>query len=145
MTITLNQIVNRLKAWFDNHAQVNRTYYMDEKSFQALMDKPYTVANIQYLRSTTQDRMIASEFKITIADKTDRQVEGQENEVISDCLLIADGFTSFLQKQTDMDFNKNALITPFVRATPDIIAGVEFTVKISVVRSQNECAEPTKN
>ena len=142
--LTLNQIKIILLAWFNNHAQINSTYYEDDFDFNAERNILYPVCNIEYLNSVLNDKVTSHIFKIVIGDITEPDNHDMEDEVFSDSLQVAEDFFTYLQNFEGFMFNKNATLNKFVDDTGDRVTGVVFTISLGVIRPQNWCDTPTK-
>jgi hypothetical protein len=141
--LTLNQIKNRLISFFEGHAQIHTVKYETDFEFNAEGELIYPVANIEYLESNVQNKTVSHSFLVTLGDLTDANVKGLDDEIISDMLLVAEDFYTFLQYSEGFDFNKTVYIQKFLDDTHDRVSGITFTINLSVVRSQNDCATPT--
>lgn len=142
--ITLNQIKSKLVTFFKNHAQVNTVFYGDNYNFAAENAIVYPAANIEYLQSNLADRKIVHNYKVTICDLDNQNLNQYQDEIFSDCMQIADDFFSYLYTEYDFEFTKSTSIQNFVDNNRDRTAGLVFTVALAVIRPQNECVTPIK-
>lgn len=142
--LTLNQIKQKLIAFFENHAQINDVIYADEFEFDAKDGLTYPVANIEFLNASINDRVLSYNFKIVIGDTCPDDTEMQ-NQTVSDSILIAEDLFSFLQYEPSFVFTKISSIQKFWDDNADRISGVVFTITLQVIRSQNTCAIPVKS
>lgn len=132
-------------GFFLSHAQVNDVRYMNDFDFAAQHELNYPAVNINYQGSSVQERLHSYSFKVHIGDLFDPNVPGIEDQIISDSLLIADDFLSWMQEQMEFEFVQSLSILPFYRAGGDVVSGVWFNVTISTTRRMNTCATPTRN
>lgn len=141
--LTLNQIRLKLIQFFQDHAQVNDVVYADDFEFNAERNLTYPVVNLEFLEASISNKFLNYSFKVVVGDVAGDDAELQ-NEVISDSLLTAEDFFSFLQNEEGWSFSKSSRLNPFKDDSGDRVSGVVFTVILSVIRSQNTCATPTK-
>jgi len=142
--LTLNAIKIKLKAWFAEHAQINDVRYEDDFSFNAERNLSYPVTNIEFLDAAINNTYLNYNFKVSIGDMTDPNQPHQVDDVYSDSILVAEDFFAYLQREEGWVFNKSTSIQKFTDDTGDRVAGIVFRITLSVVRSQNTCATPTK-
>lgn len=142
--MTLNQLKYRLIQFFEGHAQINQTVYADDFDLNAERNLLYPVVNLEWLNSNINNKVTNHRYKITIGDKVDENLEGIEDEVFSDSMLIAEDFFSWLQVQEGFNFNKISSIQKFSDDTRDRVSGIVFQIELAVVRPQNECSIPNK-
>ena len=139
--LSLNQIKSNLLSYFTSHAQVKQIVYGDDFKFNGERDLSYPVVNIEFLDASISQKLLNYNFKFVIGDFTSDNTE-QQDEVISDSLLIAEDFFSFLQETEGWVFSKSSSIQKFVDDSGDRVSGIVFRVVLSVVRSQNACSTP---
>lgn len=144
--LTLNQIKQRLIDFFENHVQVNTVVYADDFDFAAYPDILYKVAHIQFVNSLTKGKVIIHQFKIMVADMEDPQNQDSEDDIISDCELIANDFLTFFGDDDYPDFfmDTDTTYQRFSESGTDRTAGVVFTCKVRQVREINPCTIPIK-
>lgn len=142
--ITLNQIKRRLLAWFESHAQINSTTSFDDFEFEAERNLAYPVANVEYLLSNIDDKFINYTFFVKVGDLAGDNVSHQD-EVVSDAILIADDFFSYLQDEEGWVFRRSSTLDTFKDDGGDRVTGIMFRVVLGVVRSHNTCQTPTKD
>ena len=143
--ITLDNIKQILKDYFNSHGQINSVYYCDDWDFNSERSINYPVVNIEYLNSNISNRTINHNFKIVIGDITESDNTDMEDQVHSQSLQIAEDFYTYLQNyEVGIFFNKVSTLNKFTDDTGDRVSGIVFTVTISAIRSQNICDKPTK-
>ena len=59
-------------------------------------------------------------------------------------LQVVEDLFTWLQFQEGFNFTKSTNIQKFVDDTHDRVSGIVFRMNLEVIRSQNECAIPTK-
>ena len=136
--MTLNQVINSLKNYFESHPLVNTTNVtLDDADFNAINNLVYPVANIQYIDTDVNDKRFQHNFKIIVADLTNPNIEGIDFEIFSDTLQIVGDFTSSLENNYDYDWIKTTNIQPFQDSNVDRISGVVFTIGIITFIEKN--------
>lgn len=142
--LTLNQIKQRLIAWFNSHAQINAVKYETDFEFNAQRDLLYPAVNIEWQDASIQENATNHNFRILIGDLFDANHPEQAHDVHSDVMQIAEDFFSFLQNEEGWIFSKSTRINQFVDDMGDRVAGVVFVVTLSTVRPQNTCQKPDR-
>ena len=140
--LTLNQLKYKLIGFFESHAQVKSVKYEDDFDFNAERNLTYPVVNIEYIDSNIADKMTSHNFKVVLGDLADGNVEGLDDEIVSDMHLIAEDFFTWLQYQNGFSFTRTTNIQKFLDDTHDRVSGIVFRITLSVRRSQNECSTP---
>ena len=143
--LTLIQIQQRLVSFFENHAQVNSVTTLDQRELDAQRDVTYPAVNLEYQDTSVSANMVNHVFLVTIGDRVGEDRSDLQLSVISDSLLVAEDFLTYLQYAEGWVFNRTTSIQNFKDDGPDRVSGVVFRITIGVVRSQNECATPTKS
>ena len=143
--LTLNKLKEQLIQFFTAHKQINDVKYCDDFDFAADRNLNFPVCNIEYMNSNIANRSINHIFKIVLGDLMNDNVEGIEDEIYSDMLLVAEDFFAWLGNHNDFSFNKTSSINKFVDDKGDRVAGIVFTVTLAVIRTQNICLIPTDN
>ncbi len=140
--ITLNKIKTILKDWFENHKQVHHFYYGDVYGYAAIPDKDYVSVNAEFLESNLSGKFMNHSYRISIGDLVDVNIEGHEDEAISDCMNIAGDFFSYLDLVEEFTLLMNSNVQPFSDDTGDRISGVVFRIVLQAHRKANECSTP---
>lgn len=143
--LSLQQIKKRLMSYFEDHAQINSVVFEDDFEFNAERNLTYPVSGIEFIDASTSAKYLNFSFKVVLGDMVSSDDSDLQDEVISDMLLVAEDFLSFLQYEEGWVFDKSTSIQPFKDDGGDRVCGVVFRVVLSVVRSQNTCATPTKS
>lgn len=141
--ITLNQIKKLLKEWFMAHPQVRHFYWGDLSGYNAVRDKEFFSVNIEYLDTNLNQKTMSHSYRISIGDMVDSNQPDQEDEVISDAMLIAADFFAQFELMEEFTIQRSTNIQPFSETTNDRIAGVVFRVVLNVPRKANECGIPS--
>lgn len=143
--LTPNQIKQKLVEYFESHAQINSVVFADDFEFSAERNLLYKAVNLSFVGSRINEKMMDNSFKVVIADMVSEDDAHLQFEVVSDCTVIAEDFFTFLQYEEGWVFSRSSTIRPLIDNGGDRISGVEFTVILSVVRSQNTCATPVRS
>lgn len=143
--LTLNQIKQRLITFFNNHSQINTVIYADDFDFAAYPDIIYKVVHIQAVNSIIRGSEIIHQFKLMIADIEDPNNQGSEDDIFSDCELIANDFLAYFGDDDYPDFlmDTNTTYQRFSESNTDRTAGVVFTANVRQTREINPCTIPT--
>src|ERR1700754_5352283 len=124
--LTINQISQKFIAFFENHKQINMVIYADDFDFASYPNLTYRVVHIQSVDSQVRGKEIINRFKFMIADLEDIQNENSENEIWSDCSLIADDFLVFFGDDDFPDFlmDTDTSFQQFSESGTDRTAGI---------------------
>lgn len=144
MSLRLNDIKEKLIGFFEQHGQINTVRYEDDLDFAAESDITYPAAQIEYITSATQSKMITHSFTVTLADLSDDNIKGIEDEIHSDMIDVADDFAAWLWEQPEFVFDRTMNINKFTAQDGDMTAGITFAIRLSVVGRNNPCTQPTK-
>lgn len=141
---TLNQIKHLLLEFFNSHGQVASVLYLDDFDFNSERNLTYPAVNIEYIDSTVRNKETLHSFKVVLADLVNQNIDGHEDEIFSDLLLIAEDFFTWAQESYDFDFQKSVNIQKFQDDTGDRTSGLVYRFQLKVIRSQNICSIPKK-
>ncbi|WP_428329052.1 hypothetical protein [Mucilaginibacter sp.] len=144
--LTLNQIKQRFIEFFEGHSQINTVIYADDFDFAAYPDILYKVVHIQPVNSYINGNEIIHQFKLMVADIEDPNFQSSEDDIMSDCELIANDFLAFFGDDDYPDFlmDTDTTYQRFSESGTDRTAGVVFTTKVRQTREINPCTIPTK-
>ena len=140
---TLNSLKQILIAFFEQHKQIKAVKYEDDFNFNAERALEYPVCNIEYAESNLTNKKLAHTYKIILGDLVDVNIEGHEDEIYSDLMLIAEDFFAWLQYQEGFEFIKSSSIQKFSDDTSDRVSGFTFRITLSLIRTANICIIPT--
>jgi heptaprenylglyceryl phosphate synthase len=148
--MTLNQIVQRIKAICEAHEQIN-TFVFGDIDDKLRQDIVYPAAFLPYPTTQYQGVDTLDAFSLFIMDRviiggatTDNTLN--ELEVTSDCRLIAEDLQAqFLYQKFNPSWNvqKNFSITALNETDPDYLAGVQLQFTIKSPYTANRCQVPT--
>ena len=145
--MTLNQLKQYLKGWFESSPFLNTVIVSTKDDFNEIRNIDYPVCHIEYLNSSTNVNYINYTFIITIADiQNDKHNYKNVDEIHNDCNLIAQDFIDYHSQDFDQfELDENVQITPFEESNPDRSAGITMAVRIPIFREVNTCLIPTQN
>jgi len=140
--LTLNQLKELLKGFFENHSMINSVYYLSNFDFSAERNISYPVVNINYLSTNMAKKTFNHNYKITIADVCESDNYDMEDDIHSDSLQVAEDFFTYLQNYTGLTLKRASTITKFVDDKGDRTSGIVFTLTLEVIRPMNWCNTP---
>lgn len=114
---TLNQLIQKLNDFATNHQQVHSFGFGDLWEIEASGAKNGTVmwANVVSGSVDVTGKQATMDFRVCIMDLVKKD-ESNENEVLSDCYLIALDLVAYLNYQNNWDnytMSSNVPMTPF--------------------------------
>ena len=148
--LTLNQIVQRIKAICEAHEQINTFVFgdIDDKLRQDIVYPavfmPYPTNNYQSVDKLLQCNLFIMDRLIIGGSVTDNTYN--ELEVTSDMTSVAeDLFAQFAYQKYTPNWNvqRNFNITPLNEADPDYLAGVQLSFTIKSPYTADRCQVPT--
>lgn len=142
--MTLNQLKQYLKGWFDSSPFINSVIVSTKDDFNEIRNIDYPVCHIEYLNSNTNINYINYTFVITLADiQNDKHNHKNVDEIHNDATLIAQDFIDYHSENYELfELDENVQITPFEETTADRTAGITMAVRISIFRDVNTCIIP---
>lgn len=142
--MTLNQLKQYLKGWFDSSPFINSVIVTTKDDFNEIRNIDYPVCHIEYLNSNTNINYINYTFVITLADiQNDKHNHKNVDEIHNDATLIAQDFIDYHSENYELfELDENVQITPFEETTADRTAGITMAVRISIFRDVNTCIIP---
>jgi disulfide oxidoreductase YuzD len=143
--LSLNQIKLKIVDYLKSHAQINEVIYGSDFDYSAENELTYPIAGVEYIDANINDKMINYNFRVKLVDLHDPNIEGGDDEVVSDMLLVATDFMGWLQQQEGFDFVRNVNIQNVTDEYGDRTSGVRFRMTLSVVRPSTGCGAPTKH
>ena len=143
MALTLNQIVNQITTFGNNHEQIKFVYFGDvwerlsngEVTYPALF---FTLTDAQILA-----KQIQYNFSIYVMDRMLME-ETNETEVLSDMTLIGQDMVAELRDpQYNWIANDNMPITFYTESDPDSLAGIKIDFTLTLSSLNDTCQIPT--
>ena len=94
------------------------SHNVNDIEFNSERQIDYPACNIEYLNSDVNGKLLNYNFNIVISDiaKLDDDGEMSDN-IISDTLQIAEGFSSYLEYTEGFIFNGSSSLEPFIDDT----------------------------
>lgn len=149
MTLSLNQIIQRVKSLALSHRQINHFFFGDNWEFDQNGDISYPGCFLELI-SGTEDRdehLMRYSFRIYFADRVgvSEDTEGNETEVLSDMNSVALDMLALLRNpvyQDDWIIGGSNNIAPFTEGLNDLVAGVTMDITIATDYFSDACAVP---
>lgn len=150
MSLTLNQIVSRLRTLALSHKQLNSFYFGDVPEFDANGDIIYPACFAEQQpgsvnRTEKQQRFNMRLFFVDLVNVS-QDTEGNETEVLSDMTSVANDFLAMLmysEYEDDWLIADSAIISPITESLGDMVAGVILEVGILVDYLADRCQVPS--
>lgn len=149
--MTLNQVLSRIRTISLAHKQVNRFYF--GKEWELLNDKKSEYACVLCedqggsIDRTTKQRVL--NFRLYFLDlvNVSEDTEGNEQEVLSDMLSVAEDIIALLNNHDydDWMIQENSPLQFITEVFDDMNAGVYIDVAISVDYLTDRCQVPADN
>lgn len=129
--MSLNQVLQILKDYFESHPQVaDVSLSLGDADFNAINNLTYPVADIQYIDTDVVGKRFQNNFKIILGDLTNPNVEGIDFEIYSDRLQVAGDFFQWAEDNYELDIIRTTSLQPFQDSNVDRISGVVFNIGV---------------
>lgn len=142
--LTLNQVVQQIKAIAEAHKQINTVYYGDFDEF--LGESSDNVYPAMYFDSTTASlsrQVLTMNFSLYFFDRMLPE-KINETEAVSDMLSIAqDIVAQLLYQQFEFEMQDNVTLTFITEDTPDNLVAVKADISLEIPFLANRCVVPT--
>lgn len=138
--MSLNQITDAILAFAGEHGQLKTADFRAPYDWSADVDNVYPAFFFDLLSSQRVPNQRSYTFEGFVVD---RAAEGQEREVLSDAIEIADDIISWIGGQ-DFTLVGEPQMFPFVESTSDVLAGVRFEFTVRATVPLDRCAIPYK-
>jgi hypothetical protein len=152
MTLTLNQVISRLKTLALSHKQLNHFFFGDIVNWLHSGDVSYPASFCELVKATTNktDKTTVFDFRVWFADLADVATESQTNEieVQSDLTSIAQDYIAmlgFTEYQSDWDILPTFSMQYFTEKFEDVVIAVAVDISIGVRFDSNRCQVPASN
>ena len=141
--MTLNQIVNQITTFGNNHEQIKFIYFGDvwerlsngEVTYPAMF---FTLSDAQILA-----KQIQYNFSIYVMDRMLME-ETNETEVLSDMTLIGQDLVDNLRSpEYNWITGDNMSVTFYTESDPDYLAGVKIDFSLTLSSLNDTCQIPT--
>jgi hypothetical protein len=141
--LTLNQTIKLISDLASAHDQINTVYFGDVWEFLSQTDNTYPAMFFSLTRSSIASKELSLNFSLYFLDRQ-LQDESNENDVLSDQLLIAQDIVSMMRyPKFDWDIADNVNLEFFTEKEEDFLAGVKADVTVSFPMLSDRCQVPT--
>lgn len=144
-TLTLNQVVQQIKAIAEAHEQINTVYYGDFDEF--LGESADNVYPAMYFDSTDAQitrQVLTMNFSLYFFDRMLPE-KINETEAVSDMLSVAqDIVAQLLYQQFEFEMQDNVNLTFITEDTPDNLVAVKADISLEIPFTANRCQVPSE-
>jgi hypothetical protein len=149
MTLTLNQIIARLRTLALSHKQVNNFYYGDPSNYLFDNDVNYPAVIVEHSNSVISktDKQIKYGFRIYFVDMINlaQATNANRDDVLSDQVNTAMDYTAMLNYtgyQDDWTISDDYNMIFYTESQNDMVGGVSIDVVIGADYDVNRCQVP---
>jgi len=140
--LTLNQTIKLISDLGSAHEQINTVYFGDIWEFLKT-DNTYPAMFYSLTGSSISGKQLNLDFSLFFLDRQ-LQDESNENEVLSDQLLIAQDIISMMRyPKFDWEIGDQVTMEFFTEKEEDYLAGVKADVTVSFPMLSDRCQVPT--
>lgn len=140
--LTLNQTIKLISDLGLAHEQINTVYFGDVWEFLKT-DNIYPAMFFSLTGSSISGKSLNLDFSLFFLDRQ-LQDESNENEVLSDQLLIAQDIISMMRyPKFDWEIGDQVSLEFFTEEKEDFLAGVKADVTVSFPMLSDRCQVPT--
>lgn len=141
--LTLNQTIKLISDLGAAHEQINTVYFGDVWEFLSQTDNVYPAMFYTLTGSSISGKSLNLDFSLFFLDRQ-LQDESNENEVLSDQLLIAQDIISMMRyPKFDWEIGDQVSMEFFTEKEEDYLAGVKADVTVSFPMLSDRCQVPT--
>lgn len=141
--LTLNQTIKVISDIGSSHEQINTVYFGDVWEFLAQTDNTYPAMFYSLIGSSISGKELTMNFSLFFLDRQ-LQDESNENDVLSDQLLIAQDIVSMLRyPKFDWVIGDSVSLEFFTENEKDYLAGVKADITLSFPMLSDRCQVPT--
>ena len=127
--LTLNQTIKLISDIASSHEQINTVFFGDVWEFLAQTDNTYPAMFYSLTGSSIAAKELTMNFSLFFLDRQ-LQDESNENDVLSDQLLIAQDIVSMLRyPKFDWEIGDNVTLEFFTENEKDYLAGVKADIR----------------
>ena len=137
----LNGIINE---WWASHAQINHVYIGSQEEYLTIPNKQYVGVCVEYLQSNFQAKNIVHQYRFTISDLFNPNIENHNANIYSSLLQIVEDFDMWLRTSEEYTIQNNLSVIPFDDDSNDRTSGYIFNVNVQIPRVINECQKPVR-
>jgi hypothetical protein len=140
--LTLNQTIKLIKDIALSHYQINSVYFGDVWEFLAQPDNTYPAMFYSLTGASITERNLDMSFSFFFLDRQ-LQNEDNENEVLSDQLLIAQDIYAMMKSpKFSWEMGTSATLKFFTENEKDYLAGVKMELTITYPFLADRCQVP---
>jgi hypothetical protein len=141
--LTLNQTIKLISDIASSHEQINTVFFGDVWEFLAQTDNTYPAMFYSLTGSSIAAKELTMNFSLFFLDRQ-LQDESNENDVLSDQLLIAQDIISMLRfPKFDWEIGDSVNLEFFTENEKDYLAGVKADITLSFPMLSDRCQVPT--
>lgn len=141
--LTLNQTIKLISDLGSAHEQINTVYFGDVWEFLAQTDNIYPAMFYTLTGSSISGKQLNLDFSLFFLDRQ-LQDESNENEVLSDQLLIAQDIISMMRyPKFDWEISDQVTMEFFTEKEEDYLAGVKADLTVTFPMLSDRCQVPT--
>jgi hypothetical protein len=141
--LTLNQTIKVISDIASSHEQINTVFFGDVWEFLAQTDNTYPAMFYSLTGSSIASKELTMNFSLFFLDRQ-LQDESNENDVLSDQLLIAQDIVSMLRyPKFDWEIGDNVTLEFFTENEKDYLAGVKADITLAFPMLSDRCQVPT--
>jgi hypothetical protein len=143
-TLTLNQIVNQVKAIAEAHEQINTVYFGDFDEFLGeSADNIYPAMYFDVVPSNISTRTLTLNFTLYFFDRMLSE-KVNETEALSDMLSVAqDILAQLMYNEFEFEMSTNVSLTPITEDTPDNLVAWKADISLNLPFTSDRCQVPT--
>lgn len=143
-TLTLNQIVNQIKAIAEAHEQINTVYFGDFDEFLGeSADNVYPAMYFDVVPSNISTRTLTLNFSMYFFDRMLPE-KVNETEGLSDMLSVAqDILAQLMYQEFEFEMNPSVSLTPITEDTPDNLVAWKADISLNLPFIADRCVIPT--
>jgi hypothetical protein len=141
--LTLNQTIKLISDLASAHEQINTVYFGDVWEFLNQADNVYPAMFYSLTGSSIANKELTLNFSLYFLDRQLHD-ESNENDVLSDQLLIAQDIVSMMRyPKFDWEIGDSVNLEFFTEKEEDYLAGVKADVTVSFPMLSDRCQVPT--
>lgn len=141
--LTLNQTIKLINDLGSAHEQINTVYFGDVWEFLSQTDNVYPAMFYTLTGSSISGKQLNLNFSLFFMDRQ-LQDESNENEVLSDQLLIAQDIISMMRyPKFDWEIADQVSMEFYTEKEQDYLAGLKADITISFPMLSDRCQVPS--
>lgn len=143
-TLTLNQVVDQIKAVAQAHEQINTVYYGDFDEFLGeSADNVYPAMYFDSTNASISANTLTLNFSLYFFDRMLPE-KINETEAVSDQLSIAqDILAQLMYQEFEFEMSDSVQLTFITEDTPDNLVAVKADISLDLPFTANRCQVPT--